>query len=382
MLLINTFLCLAIILRIVLFVRTGEHRLPIAIIAYLITVAAGADIILRWYHVVEPATVTDLFFKLLVCVALYRSKGNVAKLLFLKRRCSNKLTAKPKANSESKKTGDNMKLRIGSKGHQVKDLQKKLNANGANLVVDGWFGEATANAVLLFQTQQKLPATGYAGVRTLAVLDGENREKYLSERDILFAATTLQLTPAIVAAVAEVESNGCGFFECGRPAILFERHVFYRLLSKKDKAAAEELAEKYPNICNEKPGGYTGGSGEYQRLSIAYLLDPEAAICACSWGMFQIMGYHFEALGFASAAEFKTAMEQSEGQQLQALAKFINSDNNMHKALKGLKWADFAKRYNGPAYKRNLYDAKLAEAHKEMSEIYTLEVLEESSNVA
>ncbi|KZN43992.1 N-acetylmuramidase domain-containing protein [Pseudoalteromonas luteoviolacea] len=262
-----------------------------------------------------------------------------------------------------------MKLTIGSKSQQVKDLQTMLNNNGAALDVDGWFGDLTSKAVADYQKQLNLPMTGYAGKRTLAVLNGEPRAKFLSLTDMQFAAEQLDVPTAVIAAVAEVESNGCGFFDCGRPSILFERHVFYRIVSQKSKDFAASVSNKYPNICNPKPGGYIGGSGEYQRFSnaatleFAYMLDKDAAISACSWGMFQIMGYHFSLLGYSSANDFKLDMEISERNQLLALVKFIKADSNMHKALKGHKWAEFAKRYNGPNYKKNLYDVKLAQAY-------------------
>ncbi|MBV5553030.1 N-acetylmuramidase family protein, partial [Pseudomonas aeruginosa] len=44
---------------------------------------------------------------------------------------------------------------------------------------------------------------------------------------------------------------------------------------------------------------------------------------------------------------------------------FIDTDPALHKALKARKWADFARLYNGPDYKRNLYDTKLARAYEQ-----------------
>ncbi len=261
-----------------------------------------------------------------------------------------------------------MILRKGSHGSSVKDLQQLLNHHGATLVVDGWYGEATQHAVNQFQHNNDLPQTGYAGTRTLAVLSGKTpRDKFIKVSQLTDAAQTLGVSFATIASVAEVESNGAGFFNCGRPSILFERHIFYRQLQERDPEVATTLAAKYPNLCNPARGGYTGGSGEYQRFAVAYLLDPAAAICACSWGMFQIMGFHWQTLGYASAQAFKTAMETSEGEQLTALVNFILSDVNLHKALKGRKWAEFAKRYNGPAYQENDYDVKLARAYQQFS---------------
>ena len=42
----------------------------------------------------------------------------------------------------------------------------------------------------------------------------------------------------------------------------------------------------------------------------------------------------------------------------------------MHDALLGRKWDDFAHRYNGPAYKDNDYDTKLAKAYDHFAKVY------------
>ncbi|MDR2077148.1 MAG: N-acetylmuramidase family protein [Desulfovibrio sp.] len=52
--------------------------------------------------------------------------------------------------------------------------------------------------------------------------------------DIASAAATLGLEPCAVKAVVEVESGGSGFLPDGRVKILFEGHVFFRELSKRN----------------------------------------------------------------------------------------------------------------------------------------------------
>ncbi|OOV89142.1 hypothetical protein MF4836_34345 [Pseudomonas sp. MF4836] len=42
------------------------------------------------------------------------------------------------------------------------------------------------------------------------------------------------------------------------------------------------------------------GRPQYERLITAYRLDEEAALQACSWGKFQIMGFNYRAAGFDS----------------------------------------------------------------------------------
>ena len=58
-------------------------------------------------------------------------------------------------------------------------------------------------------------------------------------------------------------------------------------------------------------------------------------------------------------------MSQDENQQFEAFVRFIEADQALLKALKGKKWAAFAKAYNGPAYARNLYDVKLERAYEQ-----------------
>ena len=56
------------------------------------------------------------------------------------------------------------------------------------------------------------------------------------------------------------------------------------------------------------------------------------------------------------------AMQESEAKQLYAFCTFILKNTTMHKALKELRFAEFARLYNGADYQRNQYDLKLAKA--------------------
>lgn len=89
-----------------------------------------------------------------------------------------------------------------------------------------------------------------------------------------------------------------------------------------------------------------------------------AALESASWGAFQIMGFHWQRLGYSSVQDFVTAMSTNETQQFEAFTRFIETDPALHKALKNRKWAEFAKLYNGPDYQRNLYDTKLQRAYE------------------
>ncbi len=181
--------------------------------------------------------------------------------------------------------------------------------------------------------------------------------RYLSSADIKRNALNLGVEPAAVRAVVKVESAGSGFLPGGElPRILFEGHIFHRL---SDGAFDHERPDlSYPRWTKAH---YRGGRGEYDRLLEAIKLDPDAALQACSWGLGQVMGFNHELCGFSGIDPFVNAMAESEGRQLDAMCAFIRT-SGLADELRDERWADFAKRYNGPGYKANQYDTKLAAA--------------------
>lgn len=264
-------------------------------------------------------------------------------------------------------------LAIGSKGLEVTQLQRFL-AKISPLVVDGDFGENTERALMAYQRSAGLVADGVAGPKTFACIFGtQDAAKHLSQADLQAAADELGVDLPSVMAVNHVESRGTGFLGNGKPAILFERHIMYRRLAASDKPDLaeniDELAARNPAVISQQPGGYVGGAAEHQRLARAKQFDVSCAIESASWGLFQIMGFHWQALGYESAADFEACMCRSEREQLMAFVRFIKLDSGLHIALRNHRWADFAKRYNGPAFKRNNYDRRLAEAFAKFTAI-------------
>ncbi|AHG21267.2 peptidoglycan-binding protein [Chania multitudinisentens RB-25] len=163
---------------------------------------------------------------------------------------------------------------------------------------------------------------------------------------------------AVVQAVAEVESAGAGMLPDGRPKILFERHVFRRLLLEKGVKVDGLPAD----LVNRVAGGYSSGAAEHDRLARAVEIERECALQSCSWGAFQIMGYHWNLLKYPNLQAFINAMYNSEADQLEAFVRFINANSALVKALRALDWAAFAKGYNGAGYASNNYDKKMAAA--------------------
>lgn len=193
--------------------------------------------------------------------------------------------------------------------------------------------------------------------------------KQLTPDDYARAAAALGVPVAAVKAVTEVESNGKGFLSDGRPLILFERHIMRRQLV----AAGHAMdAMRYnltdPNIVNPKPGGYVGGAGEWDRLARAIEINRPAALESASWGLFQILGMHWKALGYDSIQTFINAMYRSEGDQLDCFVRFVKATPAALRALRSQDWASFARAYNGPGYATNKYDTKLAEAYARHSQ--------------
>lgn len=268
-------------------------------------------------------------------------------------------------------------LRYGDRGQDVRTLQQRLNAQGAGLALDGIFGETTEAAVRDYQRKVGLVTDGIAGPKTHMVLSGATGcGNMLQQASLVKAAARLGVELATVMAVNEVESQGLGFLSNGKPKILFERHIMYRQLCAPRtpgddpaalKAHADQLAATQPNLVNTKPGGYSGGSAEHQRLANARLIDDTCAPESASWGAFQVMGYHAVRLGYGSVQSFVDLMARDENEQFEAFVRFVEADPILLKALKGKKWAAFAKEYNGPDYARNLYDTKLEAAYQRHS---------------
>ncbi|PSJ22126.1 peptidoglycan-binding protein [Halomonas sp. ND22Bw] len=265
-----------------------------------------------------------------------------------------------------------MILRHGDTGYRVEALQRALVSAGHALEVDGWFGDETEAAVRAIQRAHGLVIDGLAGPKTREALGGRPDPRRLRQIDLVHAAERLGVELAAVMAVNEVESRGSGLHfggpRGGQPVILFERHIMRRRLIHYG-VAPMPYQQRRPDLVNDKAGGYIGGPREHDRLEAAAALDDstatdDCAIEAASWGLFQIMGMHWQRLGYASAAAWREAMAATEGRQLEAFTRFIEADQSLLTALRRHDWREFARRYNGPAFERNDYDTRLAAAYR------------------
>lgn len=188
--------------------------------------------------------------------------------------------------------------------------------------------------------------------------------KLLTEGDYKAAAKQLKCDVAAIKAVAEVESNGNGFLSDGKVKILFEGHIFHKYTDGKFDAKHPTIS--YPRWTTKfYAKGATAdirGQGELKRLKEAMALDRKAALMSASYGKFQIMGFNFALCGFITVEDFYKSMQINEGEQLKAFCHYI-INISLADELRNHYWAEFAKRYNGPDYKKNKYDIKLALAY-------------------
>ena len=257
-------------------------------------------------------------------------------------------------------------LKRGDNGDEVESLQHELNRVGANLVPDGDYGPATERAVRAFQKRIGMVADGVFGDKTAAALEGHPFPETLQQKDLEWAAQELRCEVAAVMAVSEVESRGRGFFGNGTPVILFERHWMRRRLTHYGIDYTSYM-QKYPNIVNTKTGGYKGGEVEHKRLALAQSIHDASALESASWGAYQIMGFHWESLGYDSAQHYVAEMMKGERQHLEAFVRFNLNDSVLLKAIREKDFLTYALRYNGPKQKE--YDKRMESAYRRFSQL-------------
>ena len=275
-------------------------------------------------------------------------------------------------------------IKIRSRGSEVRLLNEFLEKLGYEVYVSDSFRADTDLAVRDFQKRNNLVVDGVVGTKTWILLiknDDQlttSDDKFLSENDLKDFAASYNVELAAVKAVNEIESSGKGFLLVGKPRILFEGHVFWRELAKRNLKPIQLLNAANQDVLYEKwtRSYYKGGAGEYDRLDKAALISlvsgiKEAAYCSASWGAFQIMGYHYKNIGYNSVFHFVDKMSEHEREHLDAFGKFISiasfSGRKLIDWLREKQWSKFANGYNGPGYKQNKYDIKLQKAYEKYS---------------
>ena len=191
----------------------------------------------------------------------------------------------------------------------------------------------------------------------------ESTQRTLTAPMLDRAAARLGCSPEAIAAVALVESGSQAYIQSGRPAILFERHKF-------SKATRGKYDASNPEVSNRIAGGYVGGEAEYSRLQEAADLDWTAAHRSTSWGLFQVMGFNAQTVGFTDVKDMVQSITRDVEEHLRAFVGFIEA-NDLDDALAvdPPDFATFAAKYNGPAYAKNKYDTRMADAYANLCSV-------------
>lgn len=207
----------------------------------------------------------------------------------------------------------------------------------------------SAAAILPAAAHEAAPADFLASLRATSVTP-------ITHEDYVALAATLGVEAAALEAIALVETDGAtGYDDNGRPRILFEPHIFSRRTNRRFDASHPTIsypsfdARRYPRTQDER----------WAQLTEAFALAPDDALCATSWGAFQLMGFHFPSAGYSDVQAFVTDLAHSPQKQLAAWVRWIQS-NGLLDEIQSKDWAGFARRYNGPGYAANRYDERMA----------------------
>jgi hypothetical protein len=188
----------------------------------------------------------------------------------------------------------------------------------------------------------------------------------LTEADFVMAAAVLGtgVSPVLVLAFAEVESGGTsGFGPSGLPIIAYEGHIFRKYTHKQFDEEHPLLSYKY--VKKAGPEWHHNNKDQataWETLNEAMALHHDAALMACSWGMFQLMGFNYEACGYESVDDFIVAMKASAKGQLLAFVGFCKKQSGMVAAMQDKNFAGMAAIYNGQDF--GDYDNRIVRAYK------------------
>ena len=159
------------------------------------------------------------------------------------------------------------------------------------------------------------------------------------------AAPTINLM-----AVNAIESSGENFWLIGNkhvPPIRLEAHWF-------SKQSGRKFDKTHPDISSPswKPElAAKTKAGAWEQYERAAELDPVAAAEATSWGPFQIMGFHWRALAYASVQAFVDDVDGPDDDgQMDMFVRFVQADRRLLKAIREDDWDLWEKVYNGGGY--------------------------------
>ena len=143
----------------------------------------------------------------------------------------------------------------------------------------------------------------------------------------------------VMMAIIEVETPGNGFDpKTGKLLIQFEPSWF----RKHEPFAPSGLWSVNKVDVQSK---------EWSAFNNAFSIDKDSAMKSTSIGLPQIMGFHFQRLGYGSVGEMWDDFKKGEHQQILALFRFVISDKELQKAVREKNYHMIAHIYNGAKYK-------------------------------
>lgn len=164
---------------------------------------------------------------------------------------------------------------------------------------------------------------------------------------------------AALMAFIEVESGGRGFDQAtGKLIIQFEPSWFRK------KAPGAPAGIWSQNKVERQ-------AQEWRAFNDAYSINPTAAMESTSIGLGQVMGFHFERLGYKTVGEMWDDAKSGLDRQIWQMAKFIITDTRLITALQAKNWHLVATYYNGAGYRqlaarlgREPYDISMKKAYE------------------
>ncbi|MGS2719441.1 N-acetylmuramidase domain-containing protein [Paraglaciecola aestuariivivens] len=183
-----------------------------------------------------------------------------------------------------------------------------------------------------------------------------------------------QLDVACALAVLCVESSGKGFEQnnADRMIIRFENHKFWKYWGKHNPQQYRQhfsysedkvwLGHKWRQEASGEWQSFHGRqSAEWQVFEFARQLDENAAMLSISMGAPQIMGFHYERIGYQSVTEMFAAFASNIQGQINGLFDFFSP--RMLRYLQDLAFEDFAGMYNGKGQKK-IYGEKIQKHYR------------------
>jgi hypothetical protein len=189
-------------------------------------------------------------------------------------------------------------------------------------------------------------------------MDFIGRAKRLDDIDLPKLGSKIGVGEDELHAFMDVEASGSGFDSKGRPKMLFEPHIFYKLLPDGLRSMAVGQGLAYA-----KWGQQPYPTDSYPRLRAAMAIHETIAMKSASWGLGQILGSNHVLVGYDTVQNMVTAFMDDEEHHLKAIIDYLIA-TGIDDDLREHRWEQVARVYNGPSYAKHNYHGRMAAAFK------------------